>query len=185
MLIPFTRKHKIFFHLLIGGVSLVVLPDLRAEQAFAFATGLALSEYKNRDKLKSIINWKSGSILLICGCIFLALKQMSFIRNAPQTIFNLIQLMIKLPCGLGAGFWIVSIKKRCNLKLFNFIGTISYELYLVHGYVICMVAKNVIGAIAFWLLSILFAVILSLCVNLIQKSLRNKLTAFRTHGVEI
>lgn len=48
-----------------------------------------------------------------------------------------------------------------------------------------MVSKNVIGAIEFWLLSILFAVILSLCVSLIQKSLRNRLTAFRIHGVEI
>ena len=115
------------------------------------------------------LNWKTGSILIIFSVVFLVLKQTSVIRNAPQLIFNLVQVMIKLPCGIGVCGWIISINEKMNLKLLDLVGKISYELYLVHGYVLGMVSINVRGAFIFVLISTIVTIIFYYVVKIIKK----------------
>lgn len=151
-----TRKHKIVFWGVLSIVSFFVLSPIRAEQSFSFFVGVILSEKK--EKLKKL-NWKTGSILIIFSVAFLVLKQTSVIKNAPQLIYNLVQLMIKLPCGIGVCGWIISINKKLNLKFLDLVGKISYELYLVHGYVLGMVSISVGGAFIFVLISTIVTII--------------------------
>lgn len=161
-----TRKHKIVFWGVLSIVSFFVLSSIRAEQSFSFLAGVIFSEKK--EKLKKL-NWKTGSILIIFSVVFLVLKQTSVIRNAPQLIFNLVQVMIKLPCGIGVCGWIISINKKMNLKLLDLVGKISYELYLVHGYVLGMVSINVRGAFIFVLISTIVTIIFYYVVKIIKK----------------
>ena len=161
-----TRKHKIVFWGVLSIVSFFVLSPIRAEQSFSFLAGVIFSEKK--EKLKKL-NWKTGSILIIFSVVFLVLKQTSVIRNAPQLIFNLVQVMIKLPCGIGICGWIISINKKMNLKLLDLVGKISYELYLVHGYVLGMVSINVRGAFIFVLISTIVTIIFYYVVKIIKK----------------
>ena len=161
-----TRKHKIVFCGVLSIVSFFVLSPIRAEQSFSFLAGVIFSEKK--EKLKKL-NWKTGSILIIFSVVFLVLKQTSVIRNAPQLIFNLVQVMIKLPCGIGVCGWINSINKKMNLKLLDLVGKISYELYLVHGYVLGMVSINVRGAFIFVLISTIVTIIFYYVVKIIKK----------------
>lgn len=83
--------------------------EIRAEQAFSFFLGILLSEKK--DYFRKYMNWKTGSLFILIGTVSLALKQTSVIRSAPQIIFNLEQLGIKLPCGFGTCCWSVSLNK--------------------------------------------------------------------------
>ena len=123
----FTRKHKIVFWGILSIVSFFVLSEIRAEQSLSFLVGMIFSEKKEK------LNWKAGSILIIYSVVFLTLKQTSIVRSAPQLIYNFVQLMIKLPCGIGVCGWIISINKKISLKFLDLVGRISYELYLVHG----------------------------------------------------
>ena len=161
-----TRKHKIVFWGVLSIVSFLVLSPIRAEQSFSFFAGVILSEKK--EKLKKL-NWKTGSILIIFSVAFLVLKQTSVIRNAPPLIYNLVQLMIKLPCGIGVCGWIISINKKLNLKFLDLVGKISYELYLVHGYVLGMVSISVGGAFIFVLISTIVTIIFYYAVKVIKK----------------
>lgn len=161
-----TRKHKIVFWGVLSIVSFFVLSPIRAEQSFSFLAGVIFSEKK--EKLKKL-NWKTGSILIIFSVVFWVLEQTSVIRNAPQLIFNLVQVMIKLPCGIGVCGWIISINKKMNLKLLDLVGKISYELYLVHGHVLGMVSINVRGAFIFVLISTIVTIFFYYVVKIIKK----------------
>lgn len=123
---------------------------------------------EKKEKLKKS-NWKAGSILIIFSVVFLTLKQTSIVRSAPQLIYNFVQLMIKLPCGIGACGWIISINKKISLKFLDLVGKISYELYLVHGYILSIVPVNVGGAIIFVLISIIVTIIFYYVVGAIKK----------------
>ncbi len=162
----FTRKHKLVFWGILSIVSFFVLSEIRAEQSLSFLAGLIFSEKK--EKLKKL-NWKTGSILIVFSVVFLAVKQTSIIRSAPQLIYNFVQLMIKLPCGIGVCGWIINIDKKVSLKFLDLVGKISYELYLVHGYVLSMVPINIGGAIIFVLVSAIITIIFYYVVGVIKK----------------
>ena len=162
----FTRKHKIVFWGILSIVLFLVLSEIRAEQSLSFLAGLIFSEKK--EKLKKL-NWKTGSILIVFSVVFLAVKQTSIIRSAPQLIYNFVQLMIKLPCGIGVCGWIISINKKVSLKFLDLVGKLSYELYLVHGYVLSMVPINIGGAIIFVLVSAIITIIFYYVVGVIKK----------------
>ena len=115
------------------------------------------------------MNWKSGSVFIIFSVIFLVLKQTSIIRNAPQVVYNFAQLMIKLPCGIGVCGWIISVNKKISLKFLDLVGKISYELYLVHGYILSMVPINIGGAIVFVLVSTIVTTFFYYIVEIVKK----------------
>ncbi|WP_207645565.1 hypothetical protein [Marvinbryantia formatexigens] len=137
-------------------------------------TGIVLSEYKESELIRKCSNWKTGIFLLAIGIVALAVKQIDFIRNLPQISYNFIQLLIKLPCGLGICFMLISIGKKLNLKVFAIIGAISYELYLVHGYILQWVNVSISGEIIFIVGSVAGAIILHYVMSLIKKSVWNK-----------
>lgn len=165
MLFPLLRNHKIGILIICGIATIIILPEIRAEQAFSFAMGVIISENKNNKK----INYKTGIFLIVIGILSLGVKQISIIRNAPQIIYNLVQLMIKLPSGLGICFCIISINKKIFLKPLSMVGKIAYELYLVHGYILENVNASINGCFAFWIFSLFIAIVLHELLTLIRK----------------
>mgnify|MGYP007049247143 FL=1 len=74
-------------------------------------------------------------------------------------------MLIKLPCGLGLCLVVMSISSKINLRFLALVGTISYELYLVHGYILSQVPLSIKGELVFLGLSIVLAVFLWLIVD--------------------
>ena len=169
MRISFTSRHKIVFWVIVSIILFFILSEIRAEQSFSFLVGLIFSEKK--DEMEKL-NWKSGSVLIIFSVVFLALKQTSIIRNAPQLVYNFAQLMIKLPCGIGVCGWIISINKRIRLSFWDLVGKISYELYLVHGYILSRVTISIWGVIAFGLICIIVTVFFYYVVGVVKKCVK-------------
>ena len=126
---------------------------IRAEQSFAFMLGIFLSEMKDRKFIKKIINAKMMIICLCTGVIALAIKQLPIVRSAPQVIYNLVEMFIKIPCGFGVMQLAWNLSRKVNMKIFGWIGMISYELYLLHGYVLGHVEVNWTGWMIFMVLS--------------------------------
>lgn len=147
-----------------------MLREIKAEQAMSFLTGMVLSEYKESELIRKRLNWKTGVLFLIIGIVALAIKQTELIRNADQIIFNFVQLLIKLPCGLGLCLITISLAKKMNLRMFAIIGAISYELYLVHGYILQWVNASFTGEIIFIFGSLIGAVILHYVMKVIKNS---------------
>lgn len=166
------REHKITVFAVLSVASFFMLREIRAEQAMSFLTGIVLSEYKESELMRKHSNWKTGIILLAIGIVALAIKQTDYIRNSPQIIYNFIQLLIKLPCGLGICFILLSIGKKLNLKIFAVIGAISYELYLVHGYILQWVNVSLTGEIKFIVGSVAGAIVLHFIMSFIKQSVR-------------
>lgn len=170
--VSFLRKHKITVFMVFSVVSFLGLKEIEAEQAMSFLTGIVLSEYKKSEVMRKHSNWKTGIFLLALGIVALAIKQTDFIRNSPQIIYNFIQLLIKLPCGLGICFMLLSIGKKLNLKIFAVIGVISYELYLVHGYILQWVNVSLTGEIIFIVGSVAGAIVLHYIMSFIKQGIR-------------
>ncbi len=147
--ITLINKYRIHVFLIISIISFLLLSEIRAEQSLSFFTGVFLSEHKNDLRIKKWFQWKGGSILILIGAFALGVKQFDLIRSGPQIIFNLIQLMIKLPCGLGIMLIIWELGKHMNLRFFNLIGIVSYEIYITHGYVLGAVTHTYTQAVLF------------------------------------
>ena len=71
------------------------------------------------------------------------------VRTAPQVIYNLVEMFIKIPCGFGAMQLAWNLSKKLNMKVFGWIGTIAYELYLLHGYILSHVEVSWTGWMIF------------------------------------
>ena len=147
-------------HAAIPAVGEFLNPTLCAEQSLSFFAGVFLSEKKD-----ARLGWKTGAIVLAIGVAFLALKQLPIVRSSPQAVMNAVQLLIKLPCGLGFIMLVHGFVSKRKLAAAQFVGKISYPLYLIHGYALwfeCMsslplgaalfFAASIGGAIAFYFL---------------------------------
>ncbi len=122
---------------------------IRAEQSFSFFTGILLSETKKTEFVKRRTEWKSAAVLLAVGVVFLAIKQIPVIRESPDILMNTVQLLIKLPAGLGLMLLVWLLSQHINLNILACIGLFSYELYIIHGYILSVVPVDWIGAIVF------------------------------------
>lgn len=148
---------------------------IRAEQSFAFILGIFLSKMKNKKFMDKIINVKTMVLCLVIGILFLAIKQFPMVRTAPQIVYNLVEMFIKIPCGFGVMQLTWNLSKNLNMKIFGWIGTIGYELYLIHGYILSRVEVNWYGWIIFIMLSFGSAKLLYKIKKMTNPYLRNVL----------
>ena len=166
-------------YLLFTIASLLFLKEIMAEQALSFVGGvlfyqltvshkrwvLRIKESLQRDKTRYIFS----GVLFIVSITMLTLKQTSFIRSFEGTfVYAFIQLLIKYPAALACCLIAVKIQKK--ISFLNLLGNISFELYLIHYYLI--EASLVFSSnIALVLGAQILAVALSFILNLLNKSL--------------
>ena len=107
--------------------------ELQAEQSISFLIGVLLSEFYTEvfEAVK-----KRGVLLIVIpalvGCAAFALKQV--LSPEMTYLIYLVQLIYKL-------FWMLTViivvyyaLQKFSLALFSWIGAVSYEVYLIHGY---------------------------------------------------
>lgn len=136
---------RILIFLTVSIILFFSMTEIAAEQSLSFLVGILISEYK--DRIVPLLSLKKGIILICFGVIFLGLKQLPVIRTSPQIIMNFVQLCIKSPCGLGLLIFVYRIGLKS--KVLNFIGSISYELYIIHGYILGIVPVSFCGILLF------------------------------------
>lgn len=160
MRIPALRKHKMLLFAAITVLMFFTYDEIRAEQSLSFLAGIILSEYKERRIIKRLAGWKTGLILVAVGVVFLAVKQLQIVRQAPAIVYHFVQLLIKFPCGLGLCFIVPNLLRVLNMRFFYYMGAVAYELYLVHGYVLRRVPVTIPGQLAFFVISAALTVLL-------------------------
>lgn len=129
-------KYRIDFLLLVALSTLFVLPELQAEQALSFVSGIIFSEKKER--IFEYLGRKQFynticTLTAIVGLTFLALKQLPIVRDGATEIqMNIMQILIKFPLAVFILLIIYYLKHILLNRFVYFAGLISYELYLIH-----------------------------------------------------
>lgn len=155
-------------------LSFVLLPNLQAEQALSYISGLFLAEiYHDKnltfERRKTLI---LGVISLLLSMGFLATKQLPVVRNSTHYLITALNLMLKSMAAIGV-ICICSASKPVK-KIIFWISGLSYALYLVHGYFLWIVAKRTFGnffisAVAMLIISFVIALILNELVKRLVK----------------
>lgn len=161
-------------------ISFCFFPEIMAEQSVSFIAGVFVAT-KEEQVLKFLTENKKILIslgLMLVGIVALGIKQFEIVRNAPKIIFNGVQLLIKFPIAIGIILLVLSRHINANIKFQGLflLGSISYELYLVHGMCVNSIHSTDIVCIMFALLvSVVFSCLLKTVNDHLGKNLRNLL----------
>ena len=164
----FTKNTK--YILFVFGIYNVFQQQLYSEQAFSFFCGYLASEYVGKlNKLNKKHVLKYTCLSVIYGIIFLLIKEIPTIQQIKGSIlFNVILLNIKLPLAMSiiaAPFLFPLLKK---IGIFNKLGKISYELYIVHYYFIPAIT-GIISIFIYFAYSIIISTIFRRINQLLSK----------------
>lgn len=169
----FTKNTK--YILFVFGIYNVFQQQLYSEQAFSFFCGYLASEYVGKlNKLNKKHVLKYTCLSVIYGIIFLLIKEIPTIQQIKGSIlFNVILLNIKLPLAMSiiaAPFLFPLLKK---IGIFNKLGKISYELYIVHYNFM----PAITGIISIFIYSA-YSIIISVILRRINQFLSKKAISF-------
>lgn len=173
----FTTKYlanqRLLIFSLIAGFMLIFLPEIEAEQSFSFLLGVFISCKTYRGKSLLFYIEKLKILFLILGILALLFKQSVFVRSFEGTAyFNIVQLTMKLSLGLFFVALIQLIYSRYYSVVINYIGKISYELYLTHCaflFLLHSFDNSIWSIMLFYAISVLSAIVLYNIDTLISK----------------
>ncbi len=152
------HNHPIIFLIIISLILFLTQREIKAEQSLSFLCGVVFSEYK--EKIDRLFKIQYALLMIIFGTCLLLFKQLPIARSSPQIIMNIIQLCIKFPCALGLIIIMhcLSIHPLQN-KICTLIGKCSYELYLIHGYTLNIVPTTIVGAVTFFIVTLIISLL--------------------------
>lgn len=193
--ISLTKSYKWLFL----GVSAILLiwmmPCLQAQQSLSFPIGMFISCHKNNfKKEKQKMIW-IAAILLIIGSMAFLVKQMiasgcysiwdmnlgylTVVKNVndEDILRKLVQIFTKLPTALFI-ILIGDIIQSDKSKFLVFMGTLAYELYLVHMPLSHYIKCNFLNLVVFIILSLIFSKLL----NWVSKTVIQEKVLFSIFG---
>lgn len=140
-------------------------PFLEARQVFSFPIGVFIA--KNYERLKVVFINRSKVWMLaletgICELILMAVTQLQVVKSLPYVISNILALFTCLPLALAVILIGFLFPKLMDNFVLNKIGLISYELFLIHLYVLNILNGSIVSLIIFIFVTLLFAILLHL-----------------------
>lgn len=171
----FNEKYKIPVLALGTILSLLLLPEIEAEQSFSFILGVIASI-----RIKEIrsFSWKGlyiiAGITIIIGISALGVKQLPVVRQN-EFLFFLCELLIKLPTAIG--IMVLTGKLLPKNRIIMMCGIYSLELYLIHMQTLKIIQHSTIQIyILSLLIFILTTTLFSFIFNFLSKKVNNLLT---------
>ena len=143
-----------------------------APEIYGFIWGILLFVLFNKFKSYFKTNWFTKNIILglvslILGVTYLKTKYIFFFGG----------YFIKIILGLSILLFMLALNTKLSIenKITLFLGKISYEIYLIHGFIFTLVSRifKSIESGFYLLLSIIITVLLSIIVNYISKKIIN------------
>lgn len=132
------KLKRILVCIIVGGFSLYYLltgNGLHFEQSFTFLIGIVIANNEGNSHFWEVFK-KITPVLLLSAIMILAIKQLDFMCNFSY-LYSISDLFIKscASCGIVglASFTSIFQYKYLNSVLF-FVGGISFDIYLTHGY---------------------------------------------------
>lgn len=113
--------------------------NIQAEQSLSFMTGVLLAERKDFLRWVEANSGKLAICAVVVATMALGAKQIAMIRMLMenQPIFeHAVNLLLKFSIAVSVICGTSHIIKFLNINICRFIGNISYELYLVHLFLV-------------------------------------------------
>ena len=158
-------------------VAFIFAQQLMCEQAFSFFCGYIVSQHYDKVRQTSrgrIIKFTAAAFAY--GTAFMLIKEIPFVRRYIGTVpFNVILLNIKLPLAVAiitAPYILPQLKR---LRPISWFGKISYEIYIVHFFVLPFVT-DFLSIIKYMAASTVIAAVF----NRINNELKNNFTTVFT-----
>lgn len=158
-------------------VAFIFAQQLMCEQAFSFFCGYIVSQHYDKVRQTSrgrIIKFTAAAFAY--GTAFMLIKEIPFVRRYIGTVpFNIILLNIKLPLAVAiitAPYILPQLKR---LRPISWFGKISYEIYIVHFFVLPFVT-DFLSIIKYMAASTVIAAVF----NRINNELKNNFTTVFT-----
>ena len=163
--------------LAVFSVAFIFAQQLMCEQAFSFFCGYIVSQHYDKVRQTSrgrIIKFTAAAFAY--GTAFMLIKEIPFVRGYIGTVpFNVILLNIKLPLAVAiitAPYILPQLKR---LRPISWFGKISYEIYIVHFFVLPFVT-DFLSIIKYMAASTVIAAVF----NRINNELKNNFTTVFT-----
>ncbi len=187
--ISFIKNHKsrYNFWLVISVLSFFYFPNLQAEQSISFMLGILIADIMSKHlsikgtndlyeqnfhaSKKFITISISFGFIAIC---LLGIKQIPFIRMQHHLINLIMKVCFSMSCLLITGLF------RPLEKMIENIGSISYYLYLVHGFLMFIIENNRFGnyeinSLIMLSLSLIFSFLLKIINEEISKLIMRRI----------
>lgn len=172
-------KYRILIMIVCALSTIFLLKGVEGEQGLSFIGGVLLSEKgkqfltHNKTKMRAVL------ACILIGVIFLAAKQMAWYREieAQQVcllnrhIVNVINIIAKFPIAMALIEGFAWFTRMMSSKIILLIGTISYELYLIHMIFIHSISGQVKVAVAVVIGSILMSILFNKINNRVKEYL--------------
>lgn len=135
-----------------------LMPFLRARQMLAFPLGILLS--KKRKEIKNLLSYKIRSYILImvfviCGCFFMGITQISFIKNLNYIIQNTLSIFTVFPITLSIIIIAYYNSKIISNRFFKALGKYSFEIYLIHSFTLALITPSIISLLLFLVITLI------------------------------
>lgn len=158
-------------------VAFIFAQQLMCEQAFSFFCGYIVSQHYDKVRQTSrgrIIKFTAAAFAY--GTAFMLIKEIPFVRGYIGTVpFNIILLNIKLPLAVAIITAPHILPQLKRLRPISWFGKISYEIYIVHFFVLPFVT-DFLSIIKYMAASTVIAAVF----NRINNELKNNFTTVFT-----
>lgn len=136
-------------------------PFLQARQILAFPIGVCIANMPNEFLKKWGGHWNCiGSICFIMvGTGIYGFLHLEIITTNTLILYNAISLFTCTVCAMGV-IILIDVWKLLQNSGIKYVATVSYELYLVHGYTCCLLGNGYVALGEFILFTIAGAIVL-------------------------
>ena len=152
------------------------MPFLRARQMISFPCGVLIAQHR-LDIYRYLSKTKST---IICGCgggvciLFMATTQLETVKQLPYLLSNMMALLTCFPMAIGLLALGKSYGEVFQNRMLIAIGEISYEIYLVHVFILPIINNNILNIISFVFLTVAEAFILHIGIKMKDKDARKR-----------
>lgn len=144
-------------------------PFLRARQMPSFILGVLMA-LKKEERKKVLKNNVAIVANIIIGVVFLGVTNLPVIKAIPIVFSNFLSLFTTVPLAL----FVISLTAKLDSLFSNgsllFIGSISYELFLVHNYSSILVTNRLGSLLVFTIITI----VLAWALNKMYRNVKNR-----------
>ena len=100
--------------------------------------------------------------------LFMAITQLSVVKNLPYLVSNTMALLTCLPMAIGILVFGKAFSELFENKILAVTGMISYEIYLVHAFTLGIVKPSIVSVFVFVMITCIFAYILHIGIRKVK-----------------
>lgn len=146
------------------------MPFLRARQMMSFPCGVLLAKHK--EKIEETLTKPKSTLILMWGgtlcLLFMAITQLHIVKELPYLFSNTMAILTCLPMAIGVLVFGKSFGRLFENKMLLMVGTVSYEIYLVHAFTLGMIKQSIISVFIFAVVTYVLAYILHIGMRKIK-----------------